>query len=129
MNPLQSAFSKLKLTLLVLKNKGASIIFLVVLMFLFVAIPDESNLPFVDLLYAMIRVSLVFAVAPIFRLLVFPYAASYAARGKLEEDLELDSAEDVTTTTVVASAERLRHYRLATLISYAVATLCVYSLA
>ena len=100
-----------------LKNKLVALIVLFTLATIYRNLPENQPIPFAELIYAVILVSSVTILGPVMRLLVFNEAAVYAESGQLDKDL----AAGVRTLSY-------EHYRLATVISYATALLCVSSL-
>lgn len=103
---------------LVIRNKAAALIVLIGLMYAYASIPpvryDEAGnktggMPFADLLFVAVLIAAVFGVTPIVRLLFFPEAARYAEGKALPEDLRLGQM-----------TLNYKHYRMATIISFAV---------
>lgn len=108
----------------ILKNKAFAFIVLAVLMYSYASIPPvrydaagnkTGGMPFADLLFVAVLIAAVFAVTPIVRLIFFPEATRYAEGDGLDTDL-----------TYGQMTLKYQHYRLATIISFAV-TLAVFA--
>ena len=102
-----------------LRNKIVAIVVLVILAVVYLGLPSDKPVPFAELLYAAVLIGSVLVLGPLVRLLVFNEAARYAESGQLDEDLARRQA--------VPPLAYL-HYRFATIVSYAIALLCVSSL-
>ena len=100
-----------------LKNKAASIVVLLISMYLYRNLPENQPLPFAELLYAVILVLSISVLSPTMRLLVFPEVSRYAESGAMEKELNMG-----------VKTQWLAHYRIATIICYATSILCVSSL-
>jgi hypothetical protein len=110
------------------RNKAVAIGALVACLVSFHLLPNDRDIPFVELLYAVTVIMWLAVMAPLTRLLVFPEAAAYAESGGLSADLSAEPSTDAvlfspeTGTTPVrrSASNRLRHYWFATAISYLV---------
>ena len=106
--------NKTKTTLKLIWNKGIAIALLAILIYQWA---NVSDMPFGELLYAIILVGTTIVTAPIIRLLVFPAAAEIAEGGKLKALLTISKVEPA-----------LMHYWICTILSYAVTALAVTSI-
>lgn len=105
---------KLKTTGLLLYNKGVALLALLLLMASYLG---QSDSPFLEFLYAGVMIGIIAVGGPLFRLLVFPYAAEMAETGDLRGRLKGLSF----TPSIV-------HYWIATVVSYTVVILCITAL-
>jgi len=111
------------------RNKAIAIVVLLALMYGYRQIPEltydmqtgqkHGGLPYAELVYACILVLSVFILGGFVRLLIFPEASEYAESGTLRR--HLFHGERKTMAYV--------HYRFATAVSFAIALVCMATLA
>tara|TARA_R110000744_G_scaffold10369_2_gene32270 strand:+ start:4551 stop:4946 length:396 start_codon:yes stop_codon:yes gene_type:complete len=107
-------WSKIKGTFFLLWSKGVVFGAAALLMLQFIAIPDENPVPFLEMLYGLIKVLLIFATAAVGRFLFFSKVSEDAESGRLDEEISIGKF-----TPAIAQ------YWFATAITLIIAALCL----